>query len=111
MTWRAELDELRLRERLAHEMGGADKVKRQHDGGRLTVRERIDRLVDAESFHEIGAIAGSANYDENNELKSFTAGELRIRPRARSTAGRSSWSATTSPCAADRPTPRSTRSR
>jgi len=73
MTWRAELDELRLRERLAHEMGGADKVQRQHDGGRLTVRERIDRLVDAESFHETGAIAGSATYDENNELKSFTA--------------------------------------
>jgi acetyl-CoA carboxylase carboxyltransferase component len=73
MNWRAELDELRLRERLAHEMGGADKVQRQHDGGRLTVRERIDRLVDAESFHETGAIAGSATYDENNELKSFTA--------------------------------------
>ena len=42
MNWRAELEELRLREQLAHEMGGADKVKRQHDGGRLTVRERID---------------------------------------------------------------------
>ena len=41
-------------------MGGADKVKRQHDGGRLTVRERIDRLIDAESFHEVGAIAGKA---------------------------------------------------
>ncbi len=73
MNWRAELDELRLRERLAHAMGGPDKVKRQHDGGRLTVRERIDRLVDAASFHETGAIAGSATYDENNELKSFTA--------------------------------------
>jgi acetyl-CoA carboxylase carboxyltransferase component len=73
MTWRAELDELRLRERLAREMGGPDKVKRQHDGGRLTVRERIDRLVDAGSFHETGMIAGSATYDEHNELKSFTA--------------------------------------
>jgi acetyl-CoA carboxylase carboxyltransferase component len=31
---------------MAKRMGGADKVKRQHDGGRLTVRERIDRLVD-----------------------------------------------------------------
>ena len=73
MNWRAELEELRLREQLAHEMGGADKVKRQHDGGRLTVRERIDGLVDAGSFHETGAIAGSATYDENNELESFTA--------------------------------------
>ena len=54
MNWPTELDELRLRERLAREMGGRDKVKRQHDGGRLTVRERIDRLVDAGSFHETG---------------------------------------------------------
>ena len=73
MNWRAELDELRLRERLAGEMGGADKVKRQHDGGRLTVRERIDKLVDAGSFHETGAIAGNAVYDAHNELKSFAA--------------------------------------
>ena len=44
--WQSELDELRRREGLAQEMGGADKVERQHEGGRLTIRERIDRLVD-----------------------------------------------------------------
>ena len=49
-------------------MGGVDKVKRQHDQGRLTVRERIDRIVDQKSFHEIGAISGVGEYDENNEL-------------------------------------------
>ena len=42
MNWKPELDELMRREAFAREMGGADKVKRQHDGGRLTVRERID---------------------------------------------------------------------
>src|SRR5580704_4321190 len=68
MTWQPELDELRAREKLARRMGGADKVKRQHDGGRLTVRERIDRLLDAGSFHEIGAIAGRASYDEQGKL-------------------------------------------
>lgn len=73
MNWRAELDELRRRERLACEMGGADKVRRQHDGGRLTVRERIERLIDAGSFHETGTIAGSASYDEHNDLAAFTA--------------------------------------
>jgi len=73
MNWHKELEELRLRERLAHAMGGPDKVKRQHDGGRLTVRERLDRLVDAGSFHEVGAIAGRATYDARNELKDFTA--------------------------------------
>ena len=39
-------------------MGGADKVERQHHFGKLTVRERIDALVDPGSFHEVGAIAG-----------------------------------------------------
>ena len=43
-------------------MGGPDKVKRQHDGGKLTVRERIDALLDPGSFHEIGALAGRAQY-------------------------------------------------
>jgi acetyl-CoA carboxylase carboxyltransferase component len=68
MGWQPELDELRLRERLAAELGGADKVARQHQGGRLTVRERIDGLVDQGSFHEIGAIAGRASYDEGGGL-------------------------------------------
>ena len=35
MTWQPELDELKRRQKMAHEMGGADKVKRQHDGGRV----------------------------------------------------------------------------
>jgi acetyl-CoA carboxylase carboxyltransferase component len=72
MNWRSELDELKRREAFAREMGGADKVKRQHDGGRLTVRERIDLLVDQGSFHEVGAIAGSAEYDGAGELTMLT---------------------------------------
>jgi acetyl-CoA carboxylase carboxyltransferase component len=72
VIWQPELDELRERERLARAMGGPDKVKRQHDGGRLTVRERIDRLLDEASFHEIGAIAGSAEYDGSGALRGFT---------------------------------------
>jgi acetyl-CoA carboxylase carboxyltransferase component len=72
MNWKPELEELRRREALAREMGGADKVKRQHDGGRLTVRERIDALVDAGSFHEVGAIAGSAEYDSAGDLTNLS---------------------------------------
>lgn len=68
MSWQAELDELARRKAFAERMGGADKVERQHEGGRLTVRERIERLADPGSFHEIGAIAGTAYYDENGEL-------------------------------------------
>ncbi|HZC95653.1 MAG TPA: carboxyl transferase domain-containing protein, partial [Bradyrhizobium sp.] len=72
MNWKPELDDLARREAFAREMGGVDKVKRQHDQGRLTVRERIDKLVDQKSFHEVGAISGVGQYDENSELKHLT---------------------------------------
>ncbi len=72
MNWQTELDELARREAVAREMGGADKVKRQHDGGRLTVRERVVGIADPGTFHEIGAIAGKAEYDTNNDLVKLT---------------------------------------
>lgn len=72
MTWQPELDELRQRERFAEQLGGPERVKRQHDGGRLTIRERIDKLLDPGSFHEIGKIAGLARYDGNNDLEELT---------------------------------------
>jgi acetyl-CoA carboxylase carboxyltransferase component len=80
--WNPELDELRRRVESAHELGGADKIERQHSRGRYTVRERIDRLIDSGSFHEIGAIAGSARYDERGELEKFTASNC-VMGRAR----------------------------
>ncbi|GLR92959.1 MULTISPECIES: acyl-CoA carboxylase subunit beta [Bradyrhizobium] len=72
MNWKPELDELARREAFAREMGGVDKVKRQHDQGRLTVRERIDKLIDKGSFHEIGAISGIGEYDPSGELQKLT---------------------------------------
>ena len=36
------------------------------------MRERIERLLDAGSFHEVGAIAGRASYDAAGELQGFT---------------------------------------
>ena len=46
MTWNDELDELRLRTSLAEAMGGEEKVARQHEFGKLTIRERIDEIAD-----------------------------------------------------------------
>jgi propionyl-CoA carboxylase beta chain len=70
--WDAELDEAQRRRGLAAKMGGEERVARQHDNGRLTVRERIARLLDEASFREVGALTGSATYDDSGELKDFT---------------------------------------
>src|SRR5262249_61283406 len=72
MTWHSEMDELRRREAMAEELGGPERVKRQHAGGRMTIRERIAKLVDPGTFHEVGKIAGKATYDATNDLETFT---------------------------------------
>jgi len=54
MPFEKELDELEKKRTRALEMGGAEKIKKQHDGGKLTARERIDRLLDPDSFLEVG---------------------------------------------------------
>jgi acetyl-CoA carboxylase carboxyltransferase component len=69
-SWKPEVDELRRREELARRMGGPEKIERQRAGGKLTVRERIERLLDDGSFHEVGALAGRATY-EGSELTDF----------------------------------------
>ncbi|MCZ6888210.1 MAG: methylmalonyl-CoA carboxyltransferase [Gammaproteobacteria bacterium] len=72
MSWEEEIRELRTREALAMEMGGPEKVARQHEFGKLTIRERIDAISDRQSFHEIGTLAGVAKYDSDGKLAEFT---------------------------------------
>jgi acetyl-CoA carboxylase carboxyltransferase component len=50
-----DLHERRARARLG---GGEERIARQHDQGKLTARERIDLLVDAGTFTELGVHAG-----------------------------------------------------
>jgi acetyl-CoA carboxylase carboxyltransferase component len=38
-------------------MGGEEKIKKQHDRGKLTVRERLDLLFDPGTFVELGLLA------------------------------------------------------
>jgi len=64
VVWDPELDELRRRTELAAAMGGPEKVDRQHAAGRLTVRERIDRILDPGSFHEVGGLTGRGTYED-----------------------------------------------
>ncbi len=69
--WSPEIEELRLRESLASQMGGPDNLERQRNAGRLHVRERIDRLLDKGSFHETGAIAGVPTHEKDRLVKLF----------------------------------------
>src|SRR5436305_13982384 len=70
-NWDRELEERERRQQLAAARGGEERIARQHANGRLTVRERIARLLDEGSFREIGGLTGSATYDESGELKDF----------------------------------------
>jgi len=70
MVWQKEIDELNIRLEMASKMGGEVGVSRQHENGKLTVRERVYALADPGSFKELSALAGSATY-ENNELVDF----------------------------------------
>src|SRR3954468_13423864 len=49
--------ELEWRKAEAREMGGADKVEKQHGMSKLTCRERIEKLFDKGSFVETGVLA------------------------------------------------------
>ncbi|MDD9946734.1 MAG: hypothetical protein OXU20_37150, partial [Myxococcales bacterium] len=71
MSWRTEIEELERRTAMAHQMGGKDKVARQHEFGKLTIRERIDAIADAGTFHEVGTLAGVARHDEEGRLREF----------------------------------------
>jgi len=72
MTWKDEVDGIERRRRLAQQLGGAEAVEKQHALGRMTIRERIDAMLDADSFREQGPIAGHSEYDDSGELTHFT---------------------------------------
>ncbi len=72
MSWRREVEGIERRKALAKALGGPEAIARQHERGRLTVRERIETLADTGSFSEQGPIAGHAETAEDGELLSFT---------------------------------------
>lgn len=69
MTWKEEVQEIKKRQEFALKMGGSEGIERQHNRGKLTVRERIQGLVDPGSFNEFMGLMGRATY-EKNELQS-----------------------------------------
>jgi acetyl-CoA carboxylase carboxyltransferase component len=87
MSWKPEVEEIERRRALAREMGGEERVARQHARGKLTARERVERLLDPGSFEEIGILADHTSQRE--EMKGISApadgvvtgaGEINGRP-------------------------------
>ena len=72
MSWQDEVDGIEARRRAALALGGEAAIAAQHAKGKLTVRERIDALVDAGSFQEQGPIAGHAEKDAEGRLVGFS---------------------------------------
>jgi acetyl-CoA carboxylase carboxyltransferase component len=72
MNWKKETDQIKIRKGLAKKQGGSKAVALQHAKGRLTLRERITKLVDKGSFEEQGEIAGGTEINEDGEVKSLT---------------------------------------
>ena len=58
MSWKKEIKEISLRKKLALSQGGKEAIDIQHAKGRLTLRERIDLILDKNSFEEVGKISG-----------------------------------------------------
>lgn len=67
--WDKEIQELERRKQIAYQMGGEENVAKQHSSGKMTVRERIDALIDKGSFRERGVLAGVPTYDAQDKKK------------------------------------------
>lgn len=74
MAMQDDISELYSRREKAKRMGGDQRVARQHARGRLTARERIEKLLDPGSFLELGMLA----HADIPELEDLSAADGRI---------------------------------
>jgi 3-methylcrotonyl-CoA carboxylase beta subunit len=81
----AELQELEARLRLG---GGPDKIERQHSQGKLTARERIDLLLDKDSYsQEIGLLVAYDQYRSDDRRPKTDDEKSAVKTDGRSTVG------------------------
>jgi len=72
MVWEKDVEGLNYRKNLAYMMGGEEKIAKHKEKGKYTVRERIDKLLDKDSFREMGTLVGSVRYDDEGNISSLT---------------------------------------
>jgi len=71
MTNKTSLEKLRLLKSEALLGGGSERINQQHERGKLTARERIDLLLDKDSFHELDMFVTHRARDFGMEEKKF----------------------------------------
>lgn len=76
MTWQKEVDELNRLKAMTAAMGGEANLARRRASGRLNARERIDRLVDAGTFREVGALSGRPEFDDDGVVSRLAPGNF-----------------------------------
>lgn len=86
MSWSSKIEEMEARRALAARLGGVERVDRQRQAGKLTVRERIAHLLDEATFQEIGSLTGKVTYDDDGNIveyqpTNFVAGQGEIDGR------------------------------
>ncbi|WP_299024828.1 acyl-CoA carboxylase subunit beta [uncultured Thermanaerothrix sp.] len=71
MSEHPKLQHLRMLKAQARLGGGIERIEAQHRKGRLTARERIDRLLDPGSFRELDALAVHRCHDFGLDQQRF----------------------------------------
>jgi acetyl-CoA/propionyl-CoA carboxylase len=66
-----KIEESSKRNKLSLQGGGQDRIKDQHDKGKLTARERIDLLLDAGTFTEIDSLTTHHYHEYDMQKKKF----------------------------------------
>ena len=71
MTYESKIGQLRALKAQARMGGGEERIKRQHEQGKLTARERLDLLLDRGSFHETDMFVIHRALDFGMDAKKF----------------------------------------
>jgi acetyl-CoA carboxylase carboxyltransferase component len=70
------IDDLKKRKEEALQPGSDRSVQRQHAKGKLTARERIDLLLDPDSFHELDMLARHRAHGSGIDERPYTDGVI-----------------------------------
>ena len=76
MSWKKDIEEIKKRESFALNHGGEESVRIQHEKGRKTLRERLDIILDKDTFDEVGKISGSPIYNDKGIIGRTTSGNF-----------------------------------